>query len=1598
METCTEMETENSAVDSTDKVEDRTETNKTVVDEMTDSVPVKEPCSKTEGSGPPVVLTEMEAQQSAVAACVPKVVVGDTVPNLTAFKDTSSGEVNETPLPSKESEANLSLQMECDEIETENITFQGSVDNDESNLGDDNELEKSVFENQVGNAQCYKKVESTDKIDKPNVGIFKVLKESCERQSDESGFKVSSSKGSEETNMQVEHKKLQEEKYKTYINFDSSLSKTHKELLECIESASNNVGSIKERAKNSEMKQKHINVVPGTQRLLEAPILLQKPFFLMMIPKRITKGILQDHMKLAASKVKYMPGNRTPVWIVSSPAPLTQHTLEAGKKEDVIITPMDFDDVKTDSESVKPSYNNPHRQAPIDLKSVKALQDAFFIGPNAVFGKKTGIIIYTDSIKQVYVDEIVRNSCDKLHIKEVVMKSRRIQIPVIAVLASLPVKSMGCKKISKVQTQDSLAAMKDIQVIPSEKPTTSLQPVKGLEPKRNSKVHTYKSIARKKDIQIIPTEKPTTGSYQEIIVPLFAKPCQSATSSEDRLSAAGANYQNVKFSIPLVPEFYDRESNKLIIPVQVEQVEDGKRSIKPKQNLVTEKTVKNHDEQVPNNTLSAIEHNYASATSENTKMRPEQYVCTKTVADPICITANVQSRFVEDETVGSKKQITTEFQQSTPDTAITSGTNNSVVQTSSYMDTVQNKYNFESSLTHPICTILDVRGNVDIETGTASESTTDVSGSSVKSKDLCNISGQNNFVTSVGEVSNVKDKKQVSAEVKTVRKDITAPVNTKSLSHKVPSDVTVGSGVKKVGDIALCETDIKAAREDKSITIKKQSPMLPKNAARVTFHSNSVLNNNSGSEAAFSTTTSPKTDTISPVHTAITDSTDPVCSAMNVQCSSEGETRTTKNLVSDSVPKGSGTISFVNDSTGKPTPISDSVSKGIRTCEKGPSSKQKNTGDHNYQVPKVCHCYCCGRSIILCNIYSSTLRKEGFPDILFKYAGVKRIKRKEGYICLVCKSQVVEIHRRMRIFMNKYQNYAAKIGRNVSSASEDAEMSIDHDSTASEDAKASVSDTQTQTDPKITGCYCSSRAGPNIITAPMQKQMTIPLKMQNESSYTLKPVFQIEIDSNNEVSDLIQKLSNNFIKVLKKDKTTGILSTEIIAEPEAAVTNAFVKYCPKNTEKKKELETKSQGSGMVAASGKDINYSAVIRKNEFLQSLKRHETDKAVETPTETNAIQCENDTLKTAKDGTNDVHVPIGFQNEINVGNCENKMLETTEQNENDLSACSKARIETNVESGENNMIKTSEENESELSSRTEIETNAEPSKTELLEKSKSDKDKGNGTQTETNANQGEIVMLKTSDQSENEVGRKISSETNAEPKQSDTLNVIDSGGPNNDKDHGNLLKAVGVKNRTNSDNKDSKRSTDHSYTSEPRSDSSTPGSELYNMKLDSIKKMLYSVRYNTSSAGSLPAIVFNCCGNQIPAEDICNQLIQTDYMREQFESKLVSEVRMAACRLNQKNKSECTELMNKSFDDVVNISWLDICHELWVKFPVLAKLLTALTDLPTKKLENAIQPLAMAYGILMFTREKRFGRVQHFVSNVLLEHLSPERVSFHI
>ena len=1170
---------------------------------------------------------------------------------------------------------------------------------------------------------------------------------------------------------------------------------------------------IEKITESSELKQKRVDVVQGTQRSLEAPILLRKPYFFMMIPTKISKGILQDHMKLVAVKVKNMSVHEIPVWIVPSVAPVTEQTLVSGKKIGVTITRMDLDDKKTDTTTVDPTCNQKDPVAPFDLTSVKPLRDAF--------GKKTGIIIFNTSLNHIYVDDMVRNSCDKFHIKEVVGKSGRIQIPIIAVLASLPVKFLRRKKLSKSETIAEQAAA---HFVPS-KTAPRTKSLVTILPKTNTNIQA---------LQIISTEQPSVGSCHDIIVPIFEKTPQVTTQkSEERLSAARATYENVKALKPLQPELYAEESNKLIMPVHTKENQTGKCLDKLKREFVVKRPISDHAEQMSNNTLSASEveqvrvnttsgneHNYASNTSDKTKARLDAQ---------------------------AKKGM--EFQGAIIHSTVDS----------KHVNYVADKSTSKSAKTEPNC-----NSSIVSNVGTQRDE---------------------NKVRHAGvKVGTSTDSQQASVENETNIKAITTQSNCSSISAKSLS-VTVDTGGQNVGEIPHSENDINMSKDVSSTcadknghAVKDKCPLKDESHIRRTI--------------VVSVPELPP-----PV---------PIVDRALSNISETSEHPESATVVKRTVPKSSET-SFVKDGAAKALFVNNSVAKSTVKSDKNASASLENGKDHNYQLPKEHSCFSCGRNIILCNIYSSELRKEGFPGILLQYTGVRKIKRKEGYICLVCRAQVVEIHRRMKIFRTKYKGYADRIGRKVSRMSKETESRTDTATVSSEEMESSsdeepapdvsLDDTATQTEPQITGCYCNSRGdkGHKLIKSTgTAKQMIHVGSATKQSSSSM-----VGTNTNNEGNSHIQKSSNKLIKVFRKDPTTGFLFPELLAESEVAMITAFERHLPKNKEKKTEHKAKLQRSG-VAEFKRQLYHPSVIKENERLKNLNKDEILSDIDS------------------------------------------------------------------EQGENGILKLSGESNVVSSKRIGVEARADS--VEMSKESNNDKAKKNET-----------------DKSENEVDRMTGQEGSAEPNESERLNTKDNGVP---------YEADGVENGTDNGNKNTVNATDHSYTSAPPSKA---GSETYDVKMKDIKKHLFSVRYNTTNGGDLPSVVFSCCHNQVPALAICDKLMESDYMREKFEAKLIADLRSRACLFHQRNGRHRSELMKKSFEDVVNISWLDIVHELFVEFPVLAKMIAALTELVTKPIETAIPQIAMAYGILMYARDKRFSRVQHFVSNVLMERqLSTEQVSY--
>lgn len=74
-------------------------------------------------------------------------------------------------------------------------------------------------------------------------------------------------------------------------------------------------------------------------------------------------------------------------------------------------------------------------------------------------------------------------------------------------------------------------------------------------------------------------------------------------------------------------------------------------------------------------------------------------------------------------------------------------------------------------------------------------------------------------------------------------------------------------------------------------------------------------------------------------------------------------------------------------------------------------------------------CVCCGNENHLININSNSLKKEGFPEILFRYGGITKARYKDSYICKECRAEVVMTHNRVKTFFKKCKRNAQKTGQ-----------------------------------------------------------------------------------------------------------------------------------------------------------------------------------------------------------------------------------------------------------------------------------------------------------------------------------------------------------------------------------------------------------------------------------------------------------------------------------------------------------------------------------------------------------------------------------------
>ena len=1232
--------------------------------------------------------------------------------------------------------------------------------------------------------------------------------------------------------------------------------------------------------KSNELQQQILDVLQSNKTALKAPILVRKPYFFMMIPTKIKMGILQEHMRMVGTKVKNMSLDEVPVWIVQATGPITEKTLESGEEIGLTMSRIDFEE--KDMANLKPSYNrHKYPVAPFDFKVVKPLRDAFT--------KRTGIIIFDNSLNHVYVDEIVKAECDKLHIKEVVRKSGRIQMPVIAVLASMPVKvlrrknkdeSEACteqlasnkaspvpKKASPVPSKKpspapskkpSPAPSKKPSPVPSKKPShvpskkQSLLPSKKLIPLLPV-FETKTPLPKKREILLAPTP---VVQNAKVLIPLLTSQGSYQCLMPFYKSPEGEhNYADTRFTKPV----YVSSVGELSYANPTSHNSNSSPSVQEEKSIKIEtmavKTEKSSQSSRQHNFDSQSDKNkikHAAVDADNNK---DEKQATVVVLDK---RTKKQASFVVLDNRTDKKQASADVDNSEDTKQAT------VV----VMDNKMNKK--QASF-------------VVIDNRTDKKQASAVMG---KNKDMRQ--------ASVSVMDTSKDKKDAELEKEAIKDQR----NSSSITDKI-SSVTVENVTQNIDEIDNNENET-TSNMNKGVTSKTVDENGQAKDEQIIKRLNDgqkmpglvsatgVWANWEKTESALSETT---------VHRTVSKSS---------EASEQSSSGTVVNNIK--TKNAETTSSFSREQC---VNVSNSVSEDTETYDETASVNEEP------ELPKEHFCYCCGRNIILCNIYSSELRKEGFPKILEKYTGARNIKRKEGHICMVCRSQVVEIHRRMKIFRTKYKAHAQRIGRKVFKFSKEKESSTETATKLSEELESSsdeeaiddiqVDDTQTQTEPNITGCYCNSNKDKNTCN----KEQNIKNKVQRiyigPKKLSSSSLGAVRTDS------VKTKKSKKLMQVFRKDPSTGILHPELTnVEPDVAIRAALEKHVPKSTEKKKEVKTKLVESGVaIYSSSKKILYQpSDIKENERMKKLNKGEMNK----------------------------------DNDIDSEEDENCMPSLTGDSKND----SNKRIGVEV----------------------------------------SDKGKKAKTETESTGNKDGSGAV---DRVEIKAGTKTLSETSAKTKQGGRLATSDKGGPNTKKGQN----ADGLENKTSYDAKISGSKIDHTYSSAPLPGHSIP--EDSEMKIKDIKKMLYSVRYNTTCGADLPYIVLSCCGHQIPAADICNYLMKSQYMREKFEDQLINEVRSKACLFHQKSSTKPSVLVKKGHNDVVNMNWLDIVHELFVTFPVLAKMIAALTELVTKKLDTVLPQIAIVYAVLMYARDKRFGLVQYHLAGALLEHqLSTEKVIF--
>ena len=132
-----------------------------------------------------------------------------------------------------------------------------------------------------------------------------------------------------------------------------------------------------------------------------------------------------------------------------------------------------------------------------------------------------------------------------------------------------------------------------------------------------------------------------------------------------------------------------------------------------------------------------------------------------------------------------------------------------------------------------------------------------------------------------------------------------------------------------------------------------------------------------------------------------------------------------------------------------------------------------------------------------------------------------------------------------------------------------------------------------------------------------------------------------------------------------------------------------------------------------------------------------------------------------------------------------------------------------------------------------------------------------------------------------------------------------------------------------------------------------------------------------------------------------IANAIEQNVQLMTELNERMINHIDRTASTMGNEIHGDISVLMKKDYDDLKTFSWDSIVDEGCTKFPLLIRILLAISLGKSKLADNAqickfIPKLGVIMGILLQNRHQKSSLVQRCISTLLFDSISDQKVNF--